>query len=82
MVKIYGTENCGFCKRAKALAEQYGLKYEYILLDTVEKQEEFKKLFPDAKTVPQITWNGNYIGGYNEFAKEIEDTRNYGDGQV
>jgi hypothetical protein len=35
-------------------------------------------LKPDAETVPQIWWHDNYIGGYNEFATEIENTRNFG----
>jgi glutaredoxin len=32
------------------------------------------------KTVPQVFWNGNHIGGFEEFAQEIENTRNFGDG--
>jgi glutaredoxin len=40
------------------------------------------KLGHEAKTVPQIFWYGKYIGGYNELALEIENTRNYGDGNL
>ena len=29
MIKIYGTPTCGFCLRAKKLAERHGLTYEY-----------------------------------------------------
>ena len=34
---------------------------------------------PKTKTVPQIWWHGRHIGGYNEFAGEVQDTLgNYG----
>lgn len=72
MVTIYGTENCVFCKKAIALAESYNLVYEYI--DAKSNIEDFKDKFPGAKTVPQIIWNNIHLGGYNEFAEEIENT--------
>ena len=46
------------------------------------KEAKFSEQFPEAKTVPQITWYERHLGGYFEFAKEVEETRNYGDGQV
>lgn len=78
MVTIWGTATCPFCERAKAMCEQYDLKYEYILIDSEEKRQELLELAPDAKTVPQIWWNSNYIGGFTELASEIENTRNFG----
>jgi glutaredoxin len=42
-----------------------------------------KALSPTSKTIPQIFWNGNYIGGYDAFAIEVENTiGGYGDGKV
>lgn len=85
MIRIFGTENCPFCVQAKQLAEKYNLEYTFTLISPDDKQmvEEFRLLFPEAKTVPQIIWNGRYIGGYTEFAQEIENTiGGYGDGQV
>jgi glutaredoxin len=41
-----------------------------------------KRLGKQAKTVPQIFWYGKHIGGYNEFAAEVENTRSYGDGDL
>jgi len=37
------------------------------------RTEMFEK-YPEVKTVPQIWWNNRHIGGYAEFAKEIENT--------
>ena len=81
MIKIYGTPVCTFCKQAIALAEQYQFKYTYV--DAMENPDEFSSKFPNAKTVPQITWNDRHIGGYTEFAREIENTiGGYGDGKI
>ena len=78
MVVIYGKSACGFCLRAKKLAERYGMEYEYKNIDFEQYRTEMYGLKPDAETVPQIWWNDKYLGGYNEFATEIENTRNFG----
>jgi len=81
MVIIYGTEHCSYCKLAVALAKDYNLSYDY--RDAKEWKETFLETFPDAKTVPQIIWNDRRIGGYTEFATEVESTiGGYGDGQI
>lgn len=73
-IKIYGKSNCPWCDRAKDLAERYKLKYTYY--DITEKQyyDELKESVPNLKTVPQIFWNDRHLGGYNEFATELEST--------
>ena len=85
MITIYGTQNCTYCQKAKWICRQYKLGFVYIPLDQEsfpEHREEFKKLFPDAKTVPQILWDGKHIGGYTELVTEIENLGlgNYGQG--
>ena len=35
-------------------------------------------MLPNIRTVPQIYWNGKYVGGYNDLALEIENTRGFG----
>lgn len=71
MITIYGAPWCGFCERAKALAEQYDLQYTYINVDIKSNQTLFREQFPDAKSIPQIIWNEEHIGGYDEFAAEV-----------
>lgn len=84
MITIYGTQTCKWCKAAVALAEAQGLKYEYRSVDLNEQfYIELKALKPDMKTVPQIWWDNRYIGGYSDFAQEIENTSGgYGDGKI
>jgi len=72
LIVIWGTPLCRFCEKAKTLAEQYNLTYEYV--DATTSKDLFLKTFPNATTVPQITWGGRYVGGYCEFAIEVENT--------
>jgi glutaredoxin len=81
MVLIYGNQLCTWCKKAKKLAIDYNLKYEWLDTDIDTNLNELKTKLPDAKTIPQIWWNGKYIGGYEDFVTEIQNTiGGFGDG--
>lgn len=68
MYYIYGRQNCSYCEAAKALLNRKGLAFKYFDIEQVpEYLEAFKAMFPNAKTVPQIHEDGNYIGGYKEL---------------
>lgn len=83
MIVIYGSANCSWCVKAKQLAESRGLEHEYKdLLDPVVA-EELSGVLPSFKTIPQIFWGERHIGGYAEFANEVENTiGGYGDGKI
>lgn len=84
MIEIYGTTTCVYCKNAVKMAEDRNLKYVYHNMDVdIEYYDELKARKPDFKTVPQIWWDGRYIGGSTDLAAEIENTLiGYGDGKV
>lgn len=82
MICIYGNTNCVWCDRAKELCKQYGLEYEYKSIQVPEFFQELQEKLPGVRSVPQIFWHGKHIGSYNELAEEIQNTRNYGDGQI
>lgn len=87
MIEIYGTSTCNWCDRARELCEQYSLPYTYKSLDDrfdgTQHITEFKERVPaGTKTVPQIFWNDRYLGGFNELASEIENTRNFGQEKI
>ena len=78
--EIYTKSNCGYCVKAKALFAEKDISYnEYIISpgfgestlgpnqSYVTKSQLLEKA-PNAKTVPQIWLEGNYIGGYTELA--------------
>ena len=74
MVTIYGGPGCVWCVKALELARQYQLEFEYFSVDNPAYKEKLKELKPDTKTIPQIWWYGRHIGGYEDFASEIENT--------
>jgi glutaredoxin 3 len=74
MITIYGHERCSWCKKAKALVEQYSLKYQYLNTDDAEVLKLLKESLPDVKTVPQIWWGDRHIGGYDMLVNEIQNT--------
>jgi glutaredoxin len=80
MITIYGASNCTYCRMAVGLCESLGLEYTY--LDAKENAETFKSLFPNAKTVPQIVFRDQHIGGYEDLCKYIEETGFNGTGDT
>ena len=68
---VYSRDNCIYCDKAKELLTSQGFKFEE--KNVYEHKEEFKSLFPDAKTVPQIIFNGKHVGGYNELVEEFDN---------
>ena len=75
MIKIYGKPQCPFCDRAKALCEQKGYEYTYKQLDVDFTREELFEKFPNARTFPQITAHGEYVGGFTELQTWSEGYR-------
>jgi glutaredoxin len=73
MVIIYGNQRCGWCHKAKELASSRGLEYEWKDTDDFEILNELKIKIPNVKTIPQIWWNDEYVGGYDDFAAAIEN---------
>jgi len=82
MVIIYGDLNCIWCERAKDLCKQYEMTFTYKEIRDPGIYDELKEQLPEAKTIPQIFWHGKYIGGFEEFATEIENTRNFGQEKI
>lgn len=80
-VVIYGHARCGWCTKAKTLADNYNIKYEYRDTDDAMNLAILKKDLPNVSSVPQIWVNDMYVGGYEKFAAEIENTLgSYGQG--
>lgn len=74
MITIYGHQRCVWCKKAKDLAEQYNLEYSWKDTDDQTILNELKTQKPEVRTVPQIWWDNRYLGGYENFADEVQNT--------
>lgn len=67
-IRLYTTEWCGYCVRAKALLDARGLAYDEVALDN---DPGFRQRVYDLGrqwTVPLVTIDGEPIGGYHELA--------------
>lgn len=77
---VWSKDNCAFCDQAKALLEQRNIAYEEKKIGHGYTREDLLEAVPTARTVPQIFVNKNYVGGFTELRKYIEETAGgYGD---
>jgi glutaredoxin len=70
-IVIYGKPNCPYCDMAKSLAERKGHDTEYKTLDIDYAWADIGKLFPQARTFPQILVDDKPIGGYSDLEELI-----------
>lgn len=60
-------EHCPYCEGAKELFDLYKIEYREKTIGVDYTKEDLLVKLPDAKTVPQIWVNGEYVGGYQEL---------------
>ena len=69
-VKIYTTDYCGYCVRAKQLLARKGVHYEEIdVSENDDMRAELVKMSGGMRTVPQIFIGEDHVGGYTDLAK-------------
>lgn len=79
--EIWTRPNCPYCDRAKNLFSIKGVEYDEVIIGLIEdtstslkpnqrleSRETLLEKAPNAKSVPQIWLDNNYIGGYTELA--------------
>ena len=71
MIRIYGKDSCDYCNAAKKLCEEQGVEYTYYFINQNISVEDFVEKFPGKRTIPQITKDDEYVGGYAELQKLI-----------
>ncbi|HEX4924407.1 MAG TPA: glutaredoxin 3 [Bdellovibrionales bacterium] len=67
-VKVYTTEYCPFCLRAKKLLTERGIPFEEINLEGKPDELAALKARTGFRTVPQIFIKDHLIGGYTDLA--------------
>ena len=67
-VIIYTTKSCGYCILAKNLLKKYNIKYKEInVSEDIEIKKEMVMKSLGKRTVPQIFFGQNHIGGFYEL---------------
>ncbi len=66
-VKIYSTQVCPYCVRAKQLLDSKGVKYEEVYVDNDMKLMKEMMELSGRRSVPQIFINGQSMGGFDDI---------------
>jgi glutaredoxin 3 len=67
-VRIYTTDYCGFCKRAKEFFSRKGVPYEEIdVTGDDQMREDLVRRSNGQRTVPQIFIGDQHVGGYSDL---------------
>lgn len=69
-VKIYSTGVCPICEKTKSLLNKWNIDYEEIRVDLDrDGLKEMLAITNHARTVPQITIDGKWIGSFTELTE-------------
>jgi glutaredoxin 3 len=78
-VKIYSTGTCPICVKTKTLLQKWNITYEEARID--QDQDAFAEMSiktNNARSVPQITIDGKWIGGFSELTMlHMDDELDY-----
>jgi glutaredoxin 3 len=69
---IWSKYNCQNCDQAKTLLRQNGIEFEERKIGDGWTREDLLEAIPDARSVPQIFLDEEYIGGFTELKKRLE----------
>ena len=73
-ILIYSSLICPYCIAAKKIFENQKLKYTEILIDNNHKEKKkMISLSGGRVTVPQIFFDDDHIGGYDDLTRLIEN---------
>ena len=70
---VWSRDQCAFCEQAKNLLEMKGIEYEVRNIMHDWTREQLLEAVPNARTVPQIFLDEEYVGGFNELRKKLNE---------
>jgi len=70
---IWSKQTCPFCVQAKNLLKSHNIEFEERLIDQNWTREQMLEAVPDAKTVPQIFLDDEYVGGFTDLRERFPD---------
>ena len=68
---VWTNLGCHFCDMAKTLLKQKEIEYEERNLAKDWKVQDLLEAVPNARSVPQIFLDDEYIGGYKELREKL-----------
>lgn len=71
---VWSKQNCGQCLQAKNMLMLRGIQIEERMVDNGPwTKDDLLRAVPDAKSVPQIFLDDEYIGGFKELKERLQD---------
>ena len=70
---VYSRKGCDYCERIKTVLRLTGCTYVVYNLGEDFTREEFIAEFGEGSTFPQVSCNGNKIGGSVETVKFLKE---------
>jgi glutaredoxin 3 len=69
-IRIYSTATCPICDKTKTLLQKWGIPYQELRVDQDQAAlQEMLEITNRARTVPQISIDGKWIGGFTELTE-------------
>ena len=74
-VKVYSTGACPICEQTKKLLTKWNINYDEARIDiNRDLLKEMLEISNNARMVPQIAFDGEWIGGFTELTEmHMED---------
>jgi glutaredoxin 3 len=70
---IWTKDLCNYCTAAKSLMNVRGIVFEERKVGGDYTREQLLEAVPNARTVPQIFLDGNYVGGFTELKALLDE---------
>ena len=68
---VWSKDACPYCVQAKNLLTQKGIEYEEKKIGDGYTKEDLLEAVTDARTVPQIFLDGEYVGGFDKLKARL-----------
>ena len=72
---VWSKPACPFCVKAKNLLKNKGIEYEEKNIAEGYKIEDLLALVPNARTMPQIWFDGEHLGGYDQLEAKLKEIK-------
>lgn len=72
-IEIFTGPNCSYCRAAKELLRKKGLAYTERDISEPNVLQEFRERLPRQKSIPQVFFDGDHIGGYEDLRLKLAD---------
>lgn len=75
-VHLITKDDCPFCDKSKSLLNSRGIEFTQSKIGNDITREEVMETYPNARSVPIITIDGVFLGGYDALVKKLDGEDN------